>query len=280
MRSGRSFSLNLPLDAFSPPLIAHRGAVRHEVFGLNEFHRDDRLDAFFPQASSQIDGLRHFGHPDRGFYNGVPGERLVAGTPDLGVQRFAEHGVVGRGVLLDLAAFRAARGAAFDLEEPARVDVDELDRALRWQGTELEPGDILLINFGWLERFLALPAEQRPARVTSPGLLAEERTAAWLWDHRIALVASDNLALEAWPADPMALPVEAERLGALERSSHTGMLHRILIPLLGLAIGELWRLDELVAACRDSRRDSFLLVAQPMHVTGGVASLANARAIL
>lgn len=280
VRSGRSYSLNLPLDAFSPPLIAHRAAVQHEVFGLNAFHRDDRLDSFFPQASSQIDGFRHFAHPDKGFYNGVPGERLIAGTPDLGVQRFAEHGIVGRGVLLDLAAYRAAHGKGFGLTEPARVDVDELDAALAWQGTSLEAGDILLINFGWLERMLSVPADQRPHVVTSPGLAAQERTAAWIWDHRLALVASDNLALEAWPADPSGVPVAAEQRGELERSTHTGMLHRILIPLLGLAIGELWRLDELVAACRAEKRDSFFLVAQPMHVTGGVGSLANARAIL
>lgn len=32
-------------------------------------------------------------------------------------------------------------------------------------------------------------------------------------------------------------------------SSHTGMLHRILIPLMGLTIGELGDLDALANAC-------------------------------
>src|SRR5690606_10664940 len=74
-------TLNLPLGEFDPPLIAHRGLLDHEVFGLNEYHRDDRVDNLFPQASTQIDALRHFAHPDHGFYNGVSGGDIATGTP-------------------------------------------------------------------------------------------------------------------------------------------------------------------------------------------------------
>ena len=73
-----------------PPLIAHRGQLHHEVFGLNEFHRDVRIDAFFPQASTQIDSLRHFVHPDHGFYNGTPGQHISTWTEDLGIHHVAE----------------------------------------------------------------------------------------------------------------------------------------------------------------------------------------------
>ncbi len=58
------------------------------------------------------------------------------------------------------------------------------------------------------------------------------------------------------------------------------MLHRILIPLLGLTIGELWDLDAVAAACRRRRRHDVFVTAQPLNLLGGVGSPANAVAIL
>ena len=112
VRTGEVFNLDLPMDALDPPLAAARRTVRHTIFGRNAFHRDEHLDDFFPQVSSQIDGLRHFGHPDHGFYNGASGERLVPGDPLLGMQHWAEHGIVGRAVLVDVARAPRRRGAA------------------------------------------------------------------------------------------------------------------------------------------------------------------------
>ena len=66
----------------------------------------------------------------------------------------------------------------------------------------------------------------------------------------------------------------------MPKSSHSGMLHRILIPLLGLTIGELWALDELATACILRRRYDVFLTAQPLNLLGGVGSPANAMAIL
>src|SRR3546814_3495567 len=51
---------------------------------------------------TQIDGLRHVKHPGHGFYNGATDDDIVAGTTRLGIQRYAETGIVGRGVLLDV----------------------------------------------------------------------------------------------------------------------------------------------------------------------------------
>jgi kynurenine formamidase len=290
VRSGETYSLDLPLDAFPRPLISHRGALEHTVFGLNEFHRDDRIDNLFPQATSQIDGLRHFGHPDYGFYNGADPNRLVAGDPALGIQRFAEHGIVGRGVLLDIGRYLETRGEPIDHSRPASISPCILEETARHQGVEIEPGDILMLRFGWLGHFLEQLAEEAadgnppPAADTggplvSAGLEQSHDTAAWLWDHRIALAAADNVALEAWPATASELTVRAETDGTLQPSSHTGMLHRILIPLLGLAIGELWQLDELATACHADQRYDCMVTAAPLRLPGGVGSPANAVAI-
>ncbi len=277
VRLGRRFNLNLSLAEFDPPLISHRGQLHHEVFGLNDFHRDDRLDNFFPQASTQIDSLRHFAHPDRGFYNGVAGDRLVAGTRELGIQNVAEAGIAGRAVLLDVARHLAADGRPIDQRLNQQISVDDLDATAESQGIAVGPGDILLLRFGWVNHYVR---QGHRYEGRSCGLAQSESTAAWLWDHQISLVAADNIALEAWPADDSSLgPVLAEEQGRLARSTHTGMLHRILIPLLGIYIGELWDLDELAEFCAESGRYDVFLTAEPLNIPGGVGSPANAIAI-
>lgn len=279
VRRGVPVNLNLPLDAFDPPLIAHRGSIEHHVFGLNEFHRDERIDNLFTQASTQIDGLRHFAHPDHGFYNDISGDRLIAGTPELGMQAVARRGIVGRGVLADVARYRESVGRPIDQDAAEHIPVADLDATLRQQGTPIRPGDILLIRTGWLQHVRA-PGTPRQDPLVSPGLAPREETAAWLWDNRVAMVAADNIALETWPPAGSTLTTVAEQTGALDVSSHTGMLHRILIPLLGLTIGELWDLDGLADTCASSGHHDFLVTAEPLNVTGGVGSPANALAIV
>ena len=277
--TGEVVPLNLPLTEFDPPIIAHRGSIEHTVFGLNDFHRDDRIDNLFLQASTQIDGLRHFGHPDRGFYNDADPTRLVAGQPDLGIQAVAQHGIAGRGLLIDVGAYREAVGRPIDQARNEQIPVEDLDATLEWQGSSILPGDIIMIRTGWLKHFRQ-GADRSDGVLRSPGLRQSEDTAAWLWDHQVSVAASDNIALEAWPATDSNLTVDAELTGTMPKSSHSGMLHRILIPLLGLTIGELWVLDELAAACTLRGRYDVFLTAQPLNLLGGVGSPANAMAIL
>ena len=70
-RDGIVIPLNLPLSEPSPPLFG-REVTRHEYFQHDRNTWDDRLDAYFPQGSSQWDGFRHLGHRDHGHYGGVP----------------------------------------------------------------------------------------------------------------------------------------------------------------------------------------------------------------
>lgn len=278
VRDGEVFSLNLSLTAFDPPLIAHRGIPHHEVFGLNEFHRDDRLDNLFMQASTQIDGLRHFAHPDFGFYNGFDGNDLVAGNDTLGIQNAAARGIAGRGLLLDVERYRIEAGRPLDPNSNDTISVEDLEATIALQQSPVMPGDIVMFHTGWLRELMA-GSVSREQGLKSPGLEPTEEIAEWLWDHQVAIAASDNLALEAWPAEPDALPTKAEINQTLARSSHTGMLHRLLIPLLGLTIGELWNLEQLVVAShKDGRYECFVTIA-PLNMPGGVGSPANATAI-
>jgi hypothetical protein len=283
-REGTTFNLDVPLDAFDPPLIPTRKGLQHNLFASNPWHRDEYVDSFYTQNTSQIDGLRHIGHPDFGFYNGADPERFTAGEPLLGVNRYADHGIVGRGVLVDVERHLQRRGEAIDHDTSQPIPVDVVADAAREQGVELRPGDILLLRFGWIDHHLNRIDDARRARNTDPircpGLAANHDTVAWLWDNRFSVVATDNVAVEAWPAaDDSPFGTAAEDSGEVPRSRHTGLMHRILIPLLGMCLGELWALDELAAACDADGRYDCLVVAKALNLTGGAGSPANAVAI-
>ena len=280
IRTGRRFGLDHTLSAFEPYPTGTRRPLKHSVFANNELHRDDWLDSFFLQSSSQIDALRHIGHPEHGFYNGVAPEDNTEESTALGIQNWAASGIAGRGVLLDVPRFFAERGEHYDASATVLIDAAMLDEIAAAQGVTWRGGDMLLLRTGWAEQYLAQTPEQRseiPWR-RAPGLAQREEVLRWLWDHEIALVAADNLAVEADPVidSDFRTPGEAPPPRGVD---HSGMLHRPLIALLGMAMGELWKLDELAADCAADGVYEFFLTCKPLNLVGGVGSPPNALAI-
>lgn len=278
VKRGAVFGLDYPLDAFAPGF-GHRSVPTHTILKSHDNHRDDFLDGLYLQISSHMDGLRHIRHPVHGFYNGHGDADVAAGTPTLGIQAWGERGIAGRGVLLDVERYLRADGRPIEQDAPHAISVDDLEATAAWQGTTIEPGDILLVRTGWAGHVLGPVARVDHEQARSPGLEHSEEILAWLWDRNLAVVASDNLAVEAYPppADsPFVLPFESD---PNERTVHTGMLHRVLIPLLGMALGELWHLDELARDCEADGIYESLVVAKPMVLPGGVGSPANAVAL-
>jgi kynurenine formamidase len=268
VRWGTLFPLGWRMDLPSPPLLGRSPARRVEK-DLDP-GTDDYYDNYYPQASSQWDALRHVGHPDFGYYNGLPLEDAAdLGTAHLGIEHWASRGIAGRFVLLDLERHRARRGTPLHQDERVPIGVDELDDVLAARQVVLQEGDILLLRFGWITWYERLGRAERELLATTPmfptpGLAAEERTAEWLWDHGIAAVASDTPALEAMPFD---------------KTSLDGFLHYRLVAFLGMAIGELFALDPLADDCAANGVDEGFFVAAPMHAPGGSGSPANALAI-
>jgi len=285
IRTGEVVNLDLPLNAFNPALIASRHPLKHHLFANNPFHRDDWIDALYTQSSSQMDGLRHIGHPDHGFYNGADPARFLEGDPYLGINRYAEHGIAGRGVLLDVGRHLDETGTPIDHTTNHGITTADLDATARAQGVNVLPGDILMIRLGWAGHYLntldhAGRAEALRPPFRCPGLEQSHEMVEWLWDHGVAVVAADNFALEAWPpAANSPFIARAERTGAVPTTSHTGLMHRVLIPLLGVAIGELWALDDLAARCADDSVWECFVTVKPLTLTGGAGSPANALAI-
>ncbi|GAA1816904.1 cyclase family protein [Actinomadura chokoriensis] len=283
VRRGSVFNLDYPLNAFVPPPAGTRPATVHNIFANNPHHRDDWLDSFYLQSTSQIDGLRHIRHPKYGFYGGVPDEEIAEETPALGIQAVAQRGIVARGVLLDLARYFADRGTPLDPAGNYMITPADLDAAAAAQGVEFRPGDVLLLRVGWASYWLNDVTEEDrrsfKSRIRHPGLIQSHEMIGWLWDHRFAMVASDDLGVESHPVNPDSGLVDPDEPPPERGVVHNGMMHRPLIALLGLFLGELWNLEALAADCHDDRRYEFMLTAKPLNLIGGVGSPPNAMAI-
>lgn len=282
VRTGEAFSLDLATNVISPSLAPTRQALQHHIFSRTPFHRDEWIDSFYPQYGSQIDGLRHIAHPDYGFYNGTDAKTFAPGTPQLSIHHLTELPIAGRAVLLDVDRYLDHVGRPLNHAADHPVTVTDLQETAEHQQVDLAAGDILLIRFGWLTWYRELASPETRANLVTdqrhPGLVQSHDVVAWLWDHRISLVAADNFALECWPAQASSpFFTEDERRG--HRGPHAGIMHRALLGLLGLPIGELWDLDALAAACAADNRYTCLLTVAPIPLVGGVGSPANATAL-
>ncbi|MBI3992385.1 MAG: cyclase family protein [Candidatus Lambdaproteobacteria bacterium] len=274
VRRGARFNLNLPLHVpfgeIHPQAHVRRGAPTQTLFAYERGHvliRDDKLDGFFLQGSTQWDGLTHIGDRELGlFYNGVTPEQITQreGTRN-GIEHLAAHGIVTRGVLVDLVRHFAAEGRGWDVMAQQTASADDLRACLERQKVALLPGDVLLVRQGWLSAFRA--AADRDARDallrpwTFSGVSGGEDLWRLLWDQRVAAIASDSLAVEVWP-----IP------------DGTPGLH-LAIPRLGLTLGEMFDLDALADDCHADGRYTCLFVSSPLNLRGGVGSPPNALAV-
>lgn len=279
IRKGTVINLELPLDGLPLPLVPARTAPEHDVFGNGSCHRDDRL-TFAPQGSTHIDGLRHFRHPVHGYYNGASDEDVESGAR-LGIDRWGEVGIAGRAILLDLPRHLERVGKPpLDHRAGEVFGVGLLDDVLAGQGTERQPGDIVLLRTGWLDHYLdVLTPEERTALVRTPrhpGLVQSQETLAWLWDGQTSALFADNFAVEAVPA--VADAADSATYAA-ETGIRSGAMHVEMLALLGLVIGELWALHDLADACAEDGVYEAFFTAKPLSVRGGVASPGNALAI-
>jgi hypothetical protein len=272
VRHGQVFALNWELELPAPPLF-NRAALRHTIHRRRKHVFDDLYDNFNTQSSSQWDGLRHFGHRQYGFYNGVTEAQIATEDNELnGIHHWARRGIAGRGVLIDFQRFAAAHNIAFAPGERYAITAAQLQEAANLQGVRLQMGDILLLRTGWIEWYGSLNEEQRqalaqPGALRIAGLEQSEASLRFLWDNHCAAIASDNPDFEAYPP---ATPDEGE---------HFGMLHGTLIGLWGMPIGEMFQLDALAAACAADQCYEFFFTSAPLNKLGGVASPPNALAI-
>ncbi len=270
VRTGQVINLNLPLNFPITLYGGFRSGYRHHI-EVNRGGRDDYVDNFAMQGSSQWDSLRHIRFREFGYYGGRQDADLDE-KGELGIEHWAQHGIIGRGVLLDAAGYMERKGAPLVATKRFPIDGAFLEEVANAEQVQLMPGDILLLRTGWLAWYKTLDETGREALrgtlhpgadgMACPGLDPSQATAGWVWDQQFAAIAADNVALEA-------LPVETS----------TGFQHRRLIALQGLPIGEVWDLDVLAQECAKDKVYEFMLVSAPLNLPGGVGSPPNAYAI-
>jgi len=273
VQRGVRFNLNLPLHVplgeVAPGAHRLRAApvqtlIKTEFAGLPI--RDDRIDGLFPQASTQWDGLAHVGDPQHGFYNGVKDHEITQrpGTR-LGVEQYAQFGIVTRAVLVDLPRFFAAADRRWSPMGSEEASAGDLAAALAANGITLRRGDVLLVRTGWIAAFRAAANEAARDRLFRArdysGLAGDAAMWEFLWDSGIAAVASDAVTVEAWPI----------RAGAAS-------LH-LAIARLGLVLGEMFDLEALAEDCAATSSFACCFVSVPLNLRGGIGSPANALAI-
>lgn len=228
--------------------------------GRTGAYSDDVL-AMSLHAATHWDALAHVFHRGRMYNDRSCTEVTSAGAKANSIVPVAQR-MVTRGVLVDVARRQGVDALPPDHE----VTVAELEAALEAERVELRAGDALLVRTGQLGRVAAAGAWTEFTEIADrlplePGIGAD--CLPWLHDHDVAAVACDNWAVEHLAADtPGRLPV-----------------HEVGIVHMGLLLGEIFRLDELAAACAADGRYDFLLAASPLPVRGGVGGAVNPVAI-
>ncbi|MCI1020455.1 cyclase family protein [Microbacterium sp. C5A9] len=215
------------------------------------------------QCSTQWDGLGHiFDHGTA--WNGRRAGDVVTSEGDLvtGIEHAASV-IVSRGVLLDVG--RHLFPETGELPDGHAITVADLEGTIAAQGASsaVGRGDIVVVRTGQYAR-TRREGWGEYAGGPAPGLSLT--TAGWLHRTEIAAIATDTWGFEVRPNEfdvPAFQP-----------------LHQVVIPNLGLTIGEMWNLDELAEACAGRGRWDFLLSAPPLPITGAVGSPVNPVAIL
>lgn len=253
-KTGKTYSLSIPIQRSGVPNLEYRG-IPQRLTLTN--HQDEAMalanggvpgvganedQLVMPShTSTHMDALCHV-YSENKIYNGYPADQVTpySGAAKCSIDKVG--GIAGRGVLIDVAGSKCV-----DLLEPGYViTVADLQKALDDQGVELQTGDLVLIRTGWLEDYLVNQGEMMP----QPGIGLE--AAAFLAEKDVALVGSDNAAIEPIPFD------QNVYLGG----------HIILLVEHGIYLVENMNLAELAA----DKCYEFLLTIGALKITGGTAS--------
>lgn len=273
IRRGASFSLSQSFDGNGPqngwrrrtnPVHTMLDTGTDAAAGNQGFPHGiggaDDVVAMPLQASTQWDGLGHIFDRAKA-WNGRNAGNVVTSEGDkiTGIETAASQ-IVSRGILLDVGAHLGTDG---ELPDGFAITPAHLDATIAAQGAtaSVGRGDILLVRTGRLAR---ARREGWKDYAGGPSAGISFTSAGWLHSHEIAAIATDTWGFEVRPN---------------EFDDAFQPLHQIVIPNMGLFIGELWDLDALAADCALDGRWEFFLTAAPIPFTGAVGAPVNPIAV-
>jgi kynurenine formamidase len=203
-------------------------------------------------------GVTHIDAPCHTIYqgtlfNGIPASAVQMDAGALaGSVELVAGGIVGRSVLLDIAAL-AGRALA-DGEAVYPSDLDACEEA---QGVQVGRGDLLLIRTGYRQR---KPRGAATSVGGYPGLQAA--CLPWLREREIALLATDTAADVRPHGYSLGLPI-----------------HTVGMWAMGLWLVDNCDFESLSEACAARDRWDPLLVIAPLVLTAGTGSPVNPLAV-
>jgi kynurenine formamidase len=270
VKKGKVFSLGLNFDRFGPqkglwgnrfnPIHTMLATGTDAVAGNQDAgglrYADDMVSIPL-QCGTQWDALGHIFY-DEQMWNGYDA-RLVDsdGAQKNGIEKVKDR-MFGRGVLLDVA-----RHVGVDyLEDGMAMTNDDLNETAEAQGVEIRRGDFVICRTGQMEQRLEAKDWGGYAGGDAPGLAFE--TADWIYEKEIAAICCDTWGCEVRPN---------------ETKDASQPWHWVVIPMIGITMGEIFYLKELAEDCAKDGIYEFLFTAPPLPITKGVGSPINPMAV-
>jgi kynurenine formamidase len=268
IRRGRVFSLAIPFDEHGPqtgpgrmnPMLAMRSTGTDFVSGSRR--NPSGIGAADDMLTLSLQGATHWDALSHIFDHGVMWNGYSAGLVNSfgaqrnGVQHLRDR-IVSRGILLDIARWKGAPW----LDPGYAITEADLEACRGDEAVAVRPGDIVLVRTGQMG-YCQRHGWGSYAGGDAPGL--SFFTAEWLYRSQIAGIASDTWGVEVRPNE---LPRAAQPL------------HQVMLPHIGLLVGEMFDLEALAEDCADSGCYEFFFVAAPLPITGAVGSPINPQAI-
>lgn len=270
VRSGKVFALGIPLDRSGPQtgLFGGRFNPIHQMLatgtdaiaGQQDWNKiryaDDTLNLCV-QGATHWDALGHIFYEDK-CYNGHDAKLIDSrGLAVLGIEH-SKNKMVGRGVLLDIARFRKVPW----LKDGEAISNDELNKCARAQNVEIRKGDFVHVRTGQMERCMSEGVWGGYAGGDAPGVMFEN--CYWCQEKEIAALCMDTWGCEVRPN---------------ETTEANQPWHWVVIPAMGLCMGEIFYLKELAEDCAQDKVYEFFFSGPPLIITGGTGSPINPQAM-
>ncbi|RYG76091.1 cyclase family protein [Yimella sp. RIT 621] len=220
-------------------------------------YADDKINAFL-QGSTQYDALGHVWYGGK-LWNGYDARTTVGGMDKASVEPIAQRGVVGRGILLDMARF-VGKDA---MDKGETFTHEDLVKCAEAQGTTIEKHDIIVIRTNFIQRFFD-EGEKFYEGFNEPGLVYSPELVEWFQDMEIPNLVTDTIANEVTydPNNGVAL-----------------VLHNALMRNLGVTLTEICDLETLAESSAQDKQYTFLYAAAPLKVHRATGSPVNPLAI-
>ncbi|MEL0107036.1 MAG: cyclase family protein [Rhodospirillaceae bacterium] len=270
VKKGKTFSLGLNFDRFGPqkglwgnrfnPIHTMLATGTDAVAGNQDeggLRYADDMVSLPLQCGTQWDALGHIFY-DEQMWNGYDARLVDAdGAQKNSIDKVKDR-MFGRGVLLDVA-----RHVGVDyLEDGMAMTNDDLNETAEAQGVEIKKGDFVICRTGQMEQRLKDGEWGGYAGGDAPGLAFE--TAEWIYEKEIAAICCDTWGCEVRPN---------------ETKDASQPWHWVVIPMIGITMGEIFYLKDLAEDCADDGVYEFLFTAPPLPISKAVGSPINPMAV-